>query len=164
MTTRRQVRADHVRSAIKCLTELSSHLGQERSPFQSSFSGECELAVLRHVAGHIAHARRKLANELIDDRVPLQLPSRRPCRQPISSRLPSRIRSPMVSALSRGGPPGPTFAARSTTVLKLLFLPPATAVSRLPCPPGRNRGLPPLSRTYRVPTPARSCRGIDLYA
>ncbi len=65
MTMRPQTQADHVRSAIERLTELS---GAQRSS-----SREHELGVLRHVAGHIAQARRKLARELMDDRASLQL-------------------------------------------------------------------------------------------
>ncbi len=76
MTTKQPTRDDHVRSAIRRLTELSGPLGRVKSPAQGSSSREHELAVLRHVAGHIAQARRKLARELMDDRVPLHLPAR----------------------------------------------------------------------------------------
>ncbi len=70
MITKQQGRND-VRSAIKCLTELSGSLGRERSLAQRSSGREHEPPVLRYVAGHIAQARRKLARERMDDRVPL---------------------------------------------------------------------------------------------
>jgi hypothetical protein len=73
MTRIPQTRDYHVRSAIRCLTELSGPLGRESCLAQRSSSHEHELAVLRHVAGHIAQARRKLANELMDEKVSLQL-------------------------------------------------------------------------------------------
>ena len=73
MTTRQHTQADHVRSAIKCLTELSCPQGNGWGLAQRTSSREHKLGVLRHVAGHIAQARRKLAKELMDDRASLQL-------------------------------------------------------------------------------------------
>lgn len=74
MTTKAPTRADdHVRRAIRSLKELSGPIRRGWNPAERSSGREHELAVLRHVAGHIAQARRKLARELMDDRVALLL-------------------------------------------------------------------------------------------